>query len=650
MNTAAVALRVLAADIVENAQSGHPGAPLGMAEMASVLWRDVLRHNPKNPQFANRDRFVLSNGHASALLYALLHLTGYDLTIDDLKNFRKFNSKTPGHPEYRHTPGVETTTGPLGQGFANAVGIALAEKLLATEFNRPNFPIVDFHTYVFAGDGCLMEGVTNEAASLAGTWGLNKLIVLWDSNGISIDGATREWFSENTPARFAALGWNVIENVDGHNLLAISSALKKAKAEKMRPTFIECKTQIGKGADKKAGTAAIHGAPLGESEMAALRRNLEWNHPPFAIPESVYAEWSAVEKGAALESAWNTLFEEYQKQFPELAAAFLQRQKSPLPKTWEHLKMEILSGDYAKKIATRKASQAILEKLVPNVPNLIVGSADLAPSNLTWTKSAKAVTAENGGNYIHYGVREFAMTAIANGLALCGFLPATATFLIFSDYAKNAIRMAALMGIPQIFIYTHDSIGVGEDGPTHQPIEQLAQLRLTPNVEVWRPADFKETAVAWLAAVERNAPVVLALSRQDLPNVSDSADFNAIARGAYVLKENPAADITLIATGSEVALALAAAQRLQEQSIPARVVSMPSTNVFDRQSTEYKKGVLGDAPILAIEAAHPDFWFKYADAVIGIDHFGASAKAEVLFEQFGFNVENVVARVKALIS
>lgn len=653
MNTAA-ALRILAADMIENAHSGHPGAPLGMAEMASVLWREVLRFNPKNPLFPNRDRFVLSNGHASALLYALLHLSGFDLSIDDLKQFRQKNSKTPGHPEYRHTPGVETTTGPLGQGFANAVGIALSERLLAKEFNRESFPIVDFYTYVFVGDGCLMEGISYEAASLAGTWGLNKLIVLWDDNGISIDGNIQGWFSENVPARFLAQGWNVIENVDGHNPMAILSALKKAKAEKNRPTFIQCKTIIGKDSGEKAATAAVHGAPLGEKGIQTLRHNLNWHHAPFDMPQEVYQTWNAVEKGQHLENAWQNLFQHYQKIHPELAWRFEQHfKKNHTPANWEHLKMEMLGNAPDKALSTRAASQKILEQLTPKMPRLIVGSADLAPSNLTYTEHCQAVGFHQAGNYIHYGVREFAMTAIANGLALSGFLPATATFLMFSDYAKNAIRMAALMNIAHIFIYTHDSIGVGEDGPTHQPIEQLAQLRLTPNVVLWRPADYFETLAAYCFAIENQTPTILALSRQNLPVLAKNVAQKDIANGAYVLKENPAAEITLIASGSELSLALQTYEKLQNENIPSRVVSMPSTHIFDKQNADFQQRILGDAPRLFIEAAHPDFWWKYlhnhAGDVVGINHFGASGKADELFQHFGFSPDAIVQKIKKIL-
>ncbi len=647
------ALRVLAADTIENAQSGHPGAPLGMAEMASVLWRDFLRFNPQNPKWINRDRFVLSNGHASALLYSLLHLSGFDLSLDDLKRFRQKGSKTPGHPEYALTPGVETTTGPLGQGFANAVGIALGERLLAAEFNRESFSIIDYRTYVFVGDGCLMEGVSGEAASLAGTWGLNKLIALWDDNGISIDGKVEGWFSENVPERFRAYGWKVIEKVDGHDEAAIASALKEAQQENHHPVLIQCKTTIGAGCGKKEGTSGVHGAPLGKEGIAFLRSNLNWAHPPFTIPETVYKEWDKKEKGKVLEAKWQNLWEQYQKAHPDLAKAFEARLNNQLPLDWEDLKNKIWESAPENNLSTRSAGQKVLEKLVPALSHLIVGSADLAPSNLTQTPASQAIGKNTAGNYIHYGVREFAMTAIANGLALSHFLPATASFLIFSDYAKNAIRMAALMQLPHVMIYTHDSIGVGEDGPTHQPIEHLAQLRLVPNLEVWRPADYFETAAAWFKALTNKKPTVLALSRQNLPVVAKGISKENILLGAYVLKENENAQITLIATGSEVALALESALLLEKENIPARVVSMPSSTVFDEQKEDFQNHILGNVPRLFIEAGQPDGWCKYLKNkkgdVLGINHFGESAKAEELFRDFGFTAQNVVQKVKKIL-
>ena len=642
-------------DMVEQAKSGHPGAPMGMADMADVLWRGFLRHNPANPRFVNRDRFVLSNGHASALLYSLLHLSGYNLSTDDLKNFRQLHSKTPGHPEYGYTDGVETTTGPLGQGIANAVGMALAEKILAAEFNRDGLNIVDHHTYVFLGDGCLMEGVSHEACSLAGTLGLGKLIVLYDDNNISIDGKVDGWFTENIPQRFESYGWHVVPNVDGHNAEAVRAAIEAARAETGKPSIICCKTLIGKGAANKEGSHKTHGAPLGADEIAATRAALNWAHEPFHIPEDIYAAWNAKEAGAKLEAEWNALFAEYQQRFPELAAEFVRRSEGKLPENFDaHIQAALQAVcEKGEKIATRKASQNSIEILAQVLPELVGGSADLTPSNLTDWSGSRAVTREQGGNYIHYGVREFGMAAIMNGMTLHGGVkPFGATFLMFSEYARNALRMAALMKINPVFVFTHDSIGLGEDGPTHQPVEQTATLRLMPNMDVWRPCDTAESLIAWAQAVKaQDHPSCLVFSRQNLPFVPRDAETLAnIERGGYVLSavENPQA--VIIATGSEVELALNAQAQLAEQGIAVNVVSMPSTNVFDRQSDEYQESVLPlDLPRVAVEAGVTDGWYKYADVLVGLDRFGESAPAEQLFSEFGFTVENVVDAVKAVL-
>ena len=653
------AIRALAMDAVQKANSGHPGMPMGMAEIAEVLWRRHMKHNPANPRWADRDRFVLSNGHGSMLLYSLLHLTGYDVSIDDLKNFRQLHSKTPGHPEVGYTPGIETTTGPLGQGITNAVGLALAEKILAAEFNQPGHDIVDHHTYAFLGDGCLMEGVSHEACSLAGTLGLGKLIAFYDDNGISIDGHVEGWFTDDTPKRFEAYGWQVIPNVDGHNATAIEAALLQAKAEGNKPTLICCKTKIGMGSPNKADSHDVHGAPLGDAEIAATRAAIGWNHAPFEIPADVYAAWDGKAKGQTAEGQWNERFAAYAAAFPAQAAEFQRRMAGKLPANWQQVVDAYIADTAAKaeNIATRKASQNAIAALVPNLPEVVGGSADLAGSNLTLWKAAKGVTRKDGGNYVYYGVREFGMTAIANGIALHGgLLPYTATFLVFSDYARNAIRMAALMKQRQIMVYTHDSIGLGEDGPTHQPVEHIPSMRIIPNVDVWRPADATETAIAWIGAVERtDGPSILALSRQNLPTVTHNIADAYIANGGYVLSEaDGEAQITLIATGSEVKLALDAQAALAGEGIKTRVVSMPCTNVFDRQSAEYKASVLGGCKKrIAIEAAHPDFWRKYVGlhgAVIGIDRFGESAPAGQLFDLFGFTVANVVATAKAMLS
>jgi transketolase len=651
------AIRALAMDAVQQANSGHPGAPMGMADIAEVLWRRHLKHNPANPHWADRDRFVLSNGHGSMLLYALLHLTGYDVSIDDLKNFRQLHSKTPGHPEVGYTPGVETTTGPLGQGITNAVGMAIAEKVLAAQFNRPGYDIVNHYTYAFLGDGCLMEGVSHEACSLAGTLGLGKLIAFYDDNNISIDGQVGGWFTDDTPKRFEAYGWHVIAKVDGHDGNAVEAALKAAQAEKAKPTLICCKTIIGKGSPKKQNTADVHGAPLGADEIVATRAAIGWPHAAFEIPSDIAAAWNRKTAGAAAESDWNARFAAYRAAFPVLAAEFERRMKGDLPAAWPQVSGAFCkdTADKAETIATRKASQNSIAALAPALPELLGGSADLAHSNLTLWKGSKGVSANDAdGNYLYYGVREFGMTAIANGLSLHGgFIPYTATFLVFSDYARNAIRMAALMKQRQVMVYTHDSIGLGEDGPTHQPVEHVASLRLIPNCDVWRPADTLETAVAWIAGIERsNGPTVLALSRQNLAPVCAKVDPAVIRKGGYVLQDAANAKVTLIGTGSELKLALDAAAKLAEEGIAARVVSMPATTVFDRQDKAYKASVLGTSPKVAVEAGRTDLWHKYVGlegAVVGIDRFGESAPAGALFKEFGFTVDKVVAAAKSVL-
>ena len=655
------AIRVLAMDAVQQANSGHPGMPMGMADIAEVLWTRYLRHNPANPKWPDRDRFVVSNGHGSMLLYALLHLTGYDLPMTELKNFRQLHSKTPGHPEYEITVGVETTTGPLGQGLANAVGMAIAERVLAADFNIGEFKPVDHYTYVFLGDGCLMEGVSHEACSLAGTLGLSKLIGFWDDNGISIDsekGSMPQWFTDDTPKRFEAYGWHVIRDVDGHDSAAVEAAIEKARSERSRPTLICCKTIIAKGAPKKANTGAAHGAPLGAEEVAATRRSLGWNHPAFEIPREIYAGWDARERGAKLESEWNQAFEKYAKQHRDKAAEFRRRMAGELPTEWRAQVQSVLQKIDAKAetIATRKASQNMLEALGPVLPELIGGSADLAASNLAMWSGSRPVGRERGGNYIYFGVREFAMAAISNGIALHGgLIPYCATFLTFSDYARNALRMAALMKQRVIYVFTHDSIGLGEDGPTHQPIEHAAALRLIPNMDVWRPCDATESAVAWFEAVgRRDGPASLLFTRQNVPAQSRTAEqLAAISRGGYVLSDAASARAVLIASGSEVQLAIEAQKMLASQSIPVRVVSMPSTNVFDRQSASYRADVLPRGiPRIAVEAGVTDCWRKYVGlegAVIGIDRFGESAPAADVFKHFGFTAENVVNTVKTVL-
>jgi transketolase len=652
------AVRALAMDAVQKAKSGHPGAPMGMAEIAEVVWRRHLRHNPANPKWADRDRFVLSNGHGSMLLYALLHLTGYDLPIEELENFRQLHSRTPGHPEYGYAPGVETTTGPLGQGITNAVGMAIAEKVLAAEFNRPGHTIVDHRTFVFLGDGCLMEGISHEACSLAGTLGLGKLVAFYDDNAISIDGDVEGWFTDDTPKRFEAYGWQVIRDVQGHDADAIEAAVQQALANTAQPTLICCKTIIGAGAPNKQGGHDVHGAPLGDAEITAARAHIGWNHPPFEIPVDVYAAWDARAAGAAREAQWNARFDAYRAAHPQLAAEFERRMAGTLPADWNAHVASVLEQINAKAetIATRKASQNAIEAFAPKLPELIGGSADLAGSNLTLWSGAKGVSKDSGGNYIYYGVREFGMAAMANGITLHGgLIPYTATFLMFSEYARNALRMAALMKIRQLFVFTHDSIGLGEDGPTHQPVEQTATLRLIPNMDVWRPCDTVESAVAWAHAIERaDGPSSLLFSRQNLPFQQRTPEQIAdIRRGGYVLSEAAGGkpQAVIIATGSEVGLAMDAQKKLGEAGIPARVVSMPSTNVFDRQDAAWKAAVLpAGVPRVAVEAGVTDGWRKYVGlegAVIGLDRFGESAPAEKLFAHFGITADAVVDAVKA---
>ncbi|EGQ7994742.1 transketolase [Vibrio vulnificus] len=655
------AIRALSMDGVQKANSGHPGAPMGMADIAEVLWRGHLNHNPSNPEWADRDRFVLSNGHGSMLIYSLLHLSGYELSIDDLKNFRQLHSKTPGHPEYGYAPGIETTTGPLGQGITNAVGMAMAEKALAAQFNKEGHDIVDHFTYVFMGDGCLMEGISHEACSLAGTLGLGKLIAFWDDNGISIDGHVEGWFSDDTPKRFEAYGWHVIPAVDGHNAEAINAAIEAAKADP-RPTLICTKTIIGFGSPNKSGSHDCHGAPLGAEEIAATRKELGWEHGPFEIPQEVYAEWSAKEAGAAKEAAWNEKFAAYEAAYPELAAEFKRRVNGELPAQWEEKANQIIADLQANpaNIASRKASQNALEAFGKMLPEFMGGSADLAPSNLTMWSGSKSLEANDfSGNYIHYGVREFGMTAIMNGIALHGgFVPYGATFLMFMEYARNAMRMAALMKIQNIQVYTHDSIGLGEDGPTHQPVEQIASLRLTPNMSTWRPCDQVESAVAWKLAIERkDGPSALIFSRQNLAQQPRSAEQVAdIAKGGYILKDSDGKpELILIATGSEVELAVKAAEQLTAEGKKVRVVSMPATDTFDKQDAAYRESVLpSDVTVrIAIEAGIADFWYKYVGfdgRIIGMTTFGESAPADQLFEMFGFTVENVVNTAKELLA
>ncbi|MBX8485819.1 transketolase [Pseudomonas cichorii] len=654
------AIRALSMDAVQKANSGHPGAPMGMADIAEVLWRDYLKHNPANPAFADRDRFILSNGHGSMLIYSLLHLTGYDLSIDDLKNFRQLHSRTPGHPEYGYTPGVETTTGPLGQGFANAVGFAVAEKTLAAQFNRPGHTIVDHNTYVFMGDGCMMEGISHEVASLAGTLGLGKLIAFYDDNGISIDGEVEGWFTDDTPKRFESYGWQVIRNVDGHDADEIKTAIDTARKSE-QPTLICCKTTIGFGSPNKQGKEESHGAPLGADEIALTRAALKWNHGPFEIPADIYAQWDAKEKGLAAEAEWDQRFAAYSAAFPELANDFIRRMSGELPADFAEKSAAYVAEVNAKgeTIASRKASQNALGAFGPLLPEILGGSADLAGSNLTIWKGCKSITGEDAnGNYLHYGVREFGQAAMMNGIALHGgFVPYGATFLIFMEYARNAVRMAALMKKRVIHVFTHDSIGLGEDGPTHQPVEQLTSLRTTPNLDTWRPADAVESAVAWKYAIERNdGPSALIFSRQNLPHQTrDETQLADIARGGYVLRDCAGEpELILIATGSEIGLAVQAYDALTTQGRKVRVVSMPCTSVFEAQDPGYKQAVL---PLqvsarIAIEAAHADYWYKYVGLegrVIGMTTFGESAPAPALFEEFGFTLENILSTAEELL-
>ncbi|HET7650919.1 MAG TPA: transketolase [Gammaproteobacteria bacterium] len=655
------AIRALAMDAVQKANSGHPGAPMGMADIAEVLWNDYLKHNPANPKWADRDRFVLSNGHGSMLLYALLHLTGYDLPMSELQRFRQLHSKTPGHPEYGLTPGVETTTGPLGQGLANAVGMAIAEKVLATQFNRPGFKLIDHYTYVFMGDGCLMEGISHEACSLAGTLGLNKLIAFYDDNGISIDGEVRGWFTDDTPKRFEAYGWHVIPAVDGHDSAAIKQAIEQARTITDRPVLICCKTVIGFGAPNKQGTEACHGSALGTEEVALARKQLGWKFGPFDIPADYYAGWDARSRGKAFEDNWNKLFAGYQKAYPELAAEFTRRIGGALPQDWAAHAEQFVKSVSAQgaDIATRKASELALNGLAPMLPELIGGSADLTGSNNTWWKGSRGISRQDfGGNYLFYGVREFGMSAVMNGIALHGgLIPYAGTFLTFSDYARNALRMAALMKVGSVFVYTHDSIGLGEDGPTHQSVEHLASLRVMPGMELWRPCDDVETAVAWQAAIERrHGPTAFALSRQNLPHqVRTTAQMRDIRRGGYILLDTDGEpDAIIIATGSEVALAVAAAKRLAEEELAVRVVSMPCTSVFDAQDRDWHEYVLPKRVMsrVAVEAGVTACWHRYVGErgrIIGIDRYGESAPAKDLFEFFGFTVDNVMQTVKSLV-
>ena len=653
------AIRALSMDAIQKANSGHPGAPMGMADIAEVLWHDFLNHNPANPKWFNRDRFVLSNGHGSMLLYSLLHLSGYDLTLDDLRNFRQLKSRTPGHPEYGYTDGVETTTGPLGQGITNAVGMALAEKVLGAQFNRPGYDVVNHYTYVFMGDGCLMEGVSHEACSLAGTLKLGKLIAFWDDNGISIDGKTSGWFAEDTALRFQAYGWHV-QKVDGHDPEAVAEAVRQAQNEKEKPSIICCKTVIGFGSPNKEGTQKCHGSPLGDEEILLAKEKLGWNYGPFEIPEDIYAAWNAREAGAAKEEAWKKLFEGYRKEYPDLAAELERRLSRRLPKDWAEKSVAYIRDLQANpvKVATRKASQNTLNVFGPMLPEFLGGSADLAPSNLTMFDGSVSITPDNAsGNYVHYGVREFGMSAIMNGVWLHGgFIPYGATFLIFMEYAKNAVRMSALMKLPVIYVFTHDSIGLGEDGPTHQPVEQISSLRLTPNINTWRPCDQVESAVSWKLAVEsRDCPSALIFSRQGLPQMERTPEqLENIARGGYVLRagsEDP--DLIIIATGSEVELAMKTADVIENDGRSVRVVSMPCTEVFDAQSAEYRESVLPSScrRRLAIEAGVSSFWYRYVGLdgkVLGMDTYGESAPADKLFKYFGFTVDNAVSLAESM--
>ncbi|PBI80133.1 transketolase [Rahnella victoriana] len=654
------AIRALSMDAVQKANSGHPGAPMGMADIAEVLWRDYMNHNPTNPKWADRDRFLMSNGHGSMLQYSLLHLTGYDLPMKELENFRQLHSKTPGHPEFGYTPGVETTTGPLGQGIANAVGFAIAERTLAAQFNRENHDIVNHYTYAFLGDGCMMEGISHEACSLAGTMKLGKLIAFYDDNGISIDGHVEGWFTDDTAKRFEAYNWHVIRGIDGHDPDAVKAAIEEARQVTDKPSLLLCKTVIAFGSPNKAGTHGAHGAALGDDEVAATRKHIGWNYPPFEIPQDIYAQWDAKKAGKAKEKAWNDKFAAYAKAYPQLAAEFDRRVSGELPANWQSEAQKYIEELQAKpaNIASRKASQNTLESFGKILPEFLGGSADLAPSNLTMWSGSKSIGDDQAGNYIHYGVREFGMTAITNGIALHGgFLPYSATFLMFVEYARNAVRLAALMKIRNVFVYTHDSIGLGEDGPTHQPVEQMASLRVTPNMNTWRPGDQVESAVAWKYAIERtDGPSALIFSRQNLTQQPRTPDQLAnVARGGYVLKDSDGTpEVILIATGSEVGITVEAADKLAAAGTKVRVVSMPSTDVFDQQDAAYREAVLPKAVTarVAVEAGIADYWYKYVGlngAIVGMTSFGESAPAEQLFREFGFTADNVVAKAQALL-
>ena len=654
------AIRALSMDAVQKANSGHPGAPMGMADIAEVLWRDYLRHNPSDPNWINRDRFVLSNGHGSMLIYSLLHLTGYDLSIEEIKNFRQLHSKTPGHPEVNEAPGIETTTGPLGQGIANAVGMALAEKILAAQFNRENINIIDHATYVFLGDGCLMEGISHEVCSLAGTLKLGKLIVIYDNNGISIDGEVDGWFTENIPQRFESYGWQVIRDIDGHDATAVAAAIEQAQANSEQPTLIDCKTIIGFGSPNKQGTEGCHGAALGEDEIALVREKLGWQHAPFEIPDEIYQAWDAKSAGEAAQFEWQNQFAQYQRQHPELAAELSRRINGDLPDNWANDTQAALNKivEDAQTVATRKASEIALNALGPLMPELLGGSADLTGSNNTWWKGCQGVTSSDAsGNYIYYGVREFGMSAMMNGIALHGgFIPYSGTFLTFSDYARNAVRMSALMDTPCLFVYTHDSIGLGEDGPTHQAVEHVASLRSIPNMQVWRPCDTTESFMAWKTCIEQRRPASLVFSRQGVPFIQRTPDqIKDIAKGAYVVFEHGNdVQLILIATGTEVGIAYEAAQQLAEQDVNVRLVSMPCAEVFSQQDTAYQESILPTAvrARLAVEAGITDYWRKFVGIdgdVVGIDQFGASAPGKILMQHFGFTAENIVQRASALL-
>ncbi|WMY95802.1 MAG: transketolase [Arsenophonus sp.] len=656
------AIRFLSIDAVQKAQSGHPGTPMGMADIAEVLWRDYMNHNPANPNWIDRDRFVLSNGHGSMLLYSLIHLTGYALSIEELKKFRQWHSKTPGHPEYGCTPGIETTTGPLGQGLANAVGFAIAERTLAKQFNRPGHIIIDHYTYVFVGDGCMMEGISHEVCSLAGTLKLGKLIVFYDDNDISIDGKVKGWFTENTSVRFAAYNWHVIKDIDGHDSEKIKLAIEEARNITDKPSLLICKTIIGYGAPNKAGLKEAHGAPLGKSEVLATRKSLNWPYPPFKIPSEIYKKWNAVKIGQKKEDIWNIKFVEYKKAFPQLAKDFLRRIKGHFPDKWKFTVNNLITRSQSnpRNISGRQASQNILEVFGEKLPEMLGGSADLSPSNLTMWSGSQPIHKDSGGNYIHYGVREFGMSAIMNGISLHGgFIPYGGTFLMFVEYARNTLRMAALMKIRTIFVYTHDSIGIGEDGPTHQPIEQLATLRMIPNMSTWRPCDQVEAVVAWQHAIERvKGPTALIFSRQNLEQqVRNKKQINNISKGGYVLKDSNIGmpEIILIATGSEVALAVKVYKNLSDEGYKVRVVSIPSTDTFEKQHIDYIESVLPSVVTarLVIEAGIPDYWYKYIGKngkIIGISTFGESAPADILFDKFGFNVKNVLSKAKSLLN